>query len=392
MAERREQRQRPRSASPGCGGRSGPARAARRPRGVVATGVRGARQHGHRSPERRGSLPRSAAEQCRRCASRSRPSPQHTTWPTCSPSGRPPTRSSCSSRLGPSTTSTRSSPRDLPAPAWRAGSRPPRSPRPPRRLRVGRARHGHAVPPPGGAGQHGRDPRHHLGRPARARDRRGLERGRGGGVRHRPARHARGALRRLRRGVRGDHRPALPRARPPSTVATCSSRTRAATPSRSSSRTRRSASAGGGERRTLRSVARFAQHWNFPGGSVEQFVGQARRAARGTAPTSGAIRRRSRSRRTSGGPARSSRRVVEQAKRYADAGLDLGIVYLPAPHTPDVLDELADAIGAARRLNPASERPARGLALHAGGADGVARRVARRAPTSCRTARRSPRR
>ena len=26
--------------------------------------------------------------------------------------------------------------------------------------------------------------------------------------------------------------------------------------------------------------------------------------------------------------------VVEQAKRYADAGLDLGIVYLPTPLTP----------------------------------------------------------
>src|SRR4051812_31376210 len=29
---------------------------------------------------------------------------------------------------------------------------------------------------------------------------------------------------------------------------------------------------GGGERRTLRSVARFAQHWNFPGGTPEFFL------------------------------------------------------------------------------------------------------------------------
>jgi alkanesulfonate monooxygenase SsuD/methylene tetrahydromethanopterin reductase-like flavin-dependent oxidoreductase (luciferase family) len=36
--------------------------------------------------------------------------------------------------------------------------------------------------------------------------------------------------------------------------------------------------------------------------------------------------------------------VVEQAKRYADAGLDLGIVYLQPPHTPDVLGELSDAL------------------------------------------------
>ena len=33
--------------------------------------------------------------------------------------------------------------------------------------------------------------------------------------------------------------------------------------------------------------------------------------------------------------------LVDQAKRYADAGLDLGIVYLPVPHTPVLLDEVA---------------------------------------------------
>ncbi len=36
--------------------------------------------------------------------------------------------------------------------------------------------------------------------------------------------------------------------------------------------------------------------------------------------------------------------VVEQAKRYGDAGLDLGIVYLQPPHTPAVLDDLATAL------------------------------------------------
>ena len=40
--------------------------------------------------------------------------------------------------------------------------------------------------------------------------------------------------------------------------------------------------------------------------------------------------------------------VVEQAQRYADAGLDLGIVYLQPPHTPDVLDELAAALAPLR--------------------------------------------
>ena len=39
---------------------------------------------------------------------------------------------------------------------------------------------------------------------------------------------------------------------------------------------------------------------------------------------------------------------MEQAKRYGDAGLDLGIVYLPPPHTPDVLDEVAAALAPLR--------------------------------------------
>ena len=134
------------------------------------------------------------------------------------------------------------------------------------------ARDRHAVPPPGGARQHGRHPRHRLGRPARARDRRRLERGGGEGLRHRPARDAHRTLRRVRRRLRGDHRAAHQRARPRSPAATCSSPTRTATRSRCSGRTRRSASAGSGERRTLRSVARFAQHWNYPGGPVEQFA------------------------------------------------------------------------------------------------------------------------
>jgi hypothetical protein len=35
---------------------------------------------------------------------------------------------------------------------------------------------------------------------------------------------------------------------------------------------------------------------------------------------------------------------VKEASDFADAGLDLGIVYLPPPHTPEVLEPLADAL------------------------------------------------
>jgi alkanesulfonate monooxygenase SsuD/methylene tetrahydromethanopterin reductase-like flavin-dependent oxidoreductase (luciferase family) len=97
---------------------------------------------------------------------------------------------------------------------------------------------------------------------------------------------------------------------------------------------------GQGERRTLRSVARFAQHWNYPGGPVEQFAAKldvlrAHCADLGRDPSEITVSTHLRG---------SAGDVVEQAKRYADAGLDLGIVYLQPPHTPDVLGELSDAL------------------------------------------------
>lgn len=36
--------------------------------------------------------------------------------------------------------------------------------------------------------------------------------------------------------------------------------------------------------------------------------------------------------------------LVEQAEAYAAVGLDLGIVYLPVPHTPAVLEPVVRAL------------------------------------------------
>ena len=36
--------------------------------------------------------------------------------------------------------------------------------------------------------------------------------------------------------------------------------------------------------------------------------------------------------------------LVETAAAYAEAGLDMGIVYLPPPHTPAVLEPVAQAL------------------------------------------------
>jgi alkanesulfonate monooxygenase SsuD/methylene tetrahydromethanopterin reductase-like flavin-dependent oxidoreductase (luciferase family) len=101
---------------------------------------------------------------------------------------------------------------------------------------------------------------------------------------------------------------------------------------------------GGGERRTLRAVARFAQHWNFPGGGVEVFhakrkVLQAhcdeigRDVAEITTSTHLWLP-------ADGDPAP----VVEEATALASAGLDLGVINLGPTHTPKVLEPLAAAL------------------------------------------------
>jgi F420-dependent oxidoreductase-like protein len=100
---------------------------------------------------------------------------------------------------------------------------------------------------------------------------------------------------------------------------------------------------GSGERRTLRAVARYAQHWNFPGGDADFFrkkhdVLAEHCATIGRDPgeimTSTHLRL---------DPANITK-VVDEAAALGEAGLDLGIVYLPPPHTPDVLEPVADAL------------------------------------------------
>ena len=134
-----------------------------------------------------------------------------------------------------------------------------------------RARHRHPLPPPRRAGQHGRGARHHLRRPARTRHRRRLERGGVRRLRHRTGQHQ-GAVRPLRGGLRGADRPAQPRRRRPSTASTTSSRTRATSRRARSSRTRRSASAAAARSARCRSPRKYADHWNFVGGTPEEFA------------------------------------------------------------------------------------------------------------------------
>jgi F420-dependent oxidoreductase-like protein len=101
---------------------------------------------------------------------------------------------------------------------------------------------------------------------------------------------------------------------------------------------------GTGERRTLRSVARFAQHWNHPGGPVEHWAAKRdilhQRCAeigRDPAEITASIHLRYAA---DAGPAA----LAEQAAAFGEAGLDLGIVYLPPPHHPSVLEPIAQAL------------------------------------------------
>lgn len=99
---------------------------------------------------------------------------------------------------------------------------------------------------------------------------------------------------------------------------------------------------GSGERRTLRTAARFAQHWNFVGGTVEEFVRKRdvlfqHCADLGRDP--GEILLSSHVRFDTDPGA-----TAETAAALAEAGVGLAIVQLRPPHTAEVLEPLATAL------------------------------------------------
>lgn len=100
---------------------------------------------------------------------------------------------------------------------------------------------------------------------------------------------------------------------------------------------------GSGERRTLRTAARFADHWNFVGGTPDELrakieVLHGHCSSIGRDPTEILI---SSHVRHDGEPSETA----ERAAALAEAGAQLGIVQLRPPHRPDVLEPLAEALG-----------------------------------------------
>ena len=99
---------------------------------------------------------------------------------------------------------------------------------------------------------------------------------------------------------------------------------------------------GSGERRTLRTAARFAQHWNFVGGTVEQFrakldVLHQHCASIGRDPGEIVVS-------SHVGFEGDAKETAAAAAEMGEAGLDLAIVQLRPPHRPDVLEPLAEAL------------------------------------------------
>ena len=100
---------------------------------------------------------------------------------------------------------------------------------------------------------------------------------------------------------------------------------------------------GAGRRRTLPLVARHAQHWNHPGASVEDWA-----AARDVLHACCEEIGRDPSEITHSihllPDPDDPGRTAEQAAAYAEAGVDLGIVYFPPPHRPAAVEAFAEAL------------------------------------------------
>src|SRR6202042_1187361 len=105
---------------------------------------------------------------------------------------------------------------------------------------------------------------------------------------------------------------------------------------------------GSGERRTLLTAARFAQHWNFVGGTPDEFarkrdVLHAHCHDIGRDPAEIVLSSHVRL-----GPNGEIGPAVDTAATLGDLGLDLAIVTLMPPHDPAVLAPLADALAQLR--------------------------------------------
>lgn len=108
---------------------------------------------------------------------------------------------------------------------------------------------------------------------------------------------------------------------------------------------------GSGERRTLPIAAKYADHWNFAGGTAEEFAHKrdvlaARCADIGRDPkeiTLSAHIQLTADRFDPTAPI-DYEYAMDQAAKLGAEGLDLAIVYVPTPHQPGTVEKLGEAI------------------------------------------------
>ena len=100
---------------------------------------------------------------------------------------------------------------------------------------------------------------------------------------------------------------------------------------------------GSGEKRTLRTVARVAQHWNFVGGPADEFT-----RLKGVLADHCATFGRDPAEITTSAHIRldpeNPKAIADDIAAFADAGLDVGIIYLPPPHEPALVEMAADVV------------------------------------------------
>lgn len=101
---------------------------------------------------------------------------------------------------------------------------------------------------------------------------------------------------------------------------------------------------GNGEKRTLKIAAKYAQHWNFVGGTPAEFARKRDVLAGHCADIGRDPEQITLSAHLRLQPDLDYGRVIEDAAALGAEGLDLAIVYLPTPHDPAVLEPLAEAI------------------------------------------------
>jgi alkanesulfonate monooxygenase SsuD/methylene tetrahydromethanopterin reductase-like flavin-dependent oxidoreductase (luciferase family) len=101
---------------------------------------------------------------------------------------------------------------------------------------------------------------------------------------------------------------------------------------------------GSGEKRTLRTAARYAQHWNFVGGPAEEFARKRDVLYQHCADLGRDPKEILLSSHVRLGEDGDIDAVLRETEALGAQGLDLAIIYLPPPHTPAVLEPLANAL------------------------------------------------